>query len=166
VGRATHGHPTLGQSRIGLSGRPQALHRTTSAPPPGRRGGDHAAGRARLPINICRPGGFARAHPGGSIVLSKTAPPWRIDGPGVSWAAPRTTGLTCLALLYNGQGRYAEAEPLYQRALAIYEKALGERHPDVATGLENYAALLRQTHREAQAAELEARARAIRVMRR
>ncbi|MCZ6847192.1 MAG: tetratricopeptide repeat protein, partial [Alphaproteobacteria bacterium] len=30
-----------------------------------------------------------------------------------------------LAALYQVQGRYAEAEPLYKRALAIYEKALG-----------------------------------------
>ena len=31
------------------------------------------------------------------------------------------------------QGKYAEAEPLYQRALAIYEQALGPTHPDVGT---------------------------------
>jgi len=30
---------------------------------------------------------------------------------------------------YRVQGRYAEAEPLYKRALAIYEKALGPEHP-------------------------------------
>ena len=29
------------------------------------------------------------------------------------------------------QGRYAEAEPLYQRSLAFREKALGPDHPDV-----------------------------------
>ena len=33
--------------------------------------------------------------------------------------------LNNLALLYEAQGRNAEAEPLYKRALAIYEKALG-----------------------------------------
>jgi len=32
-------------------------------------------------------------------------------------------------------GRYSEAEPLYQRALAIFEKALGPEHPAVATSL-------------------------------
>ena len=31
------------------------------------------------------------------------------------------------------QGRYDEAEPLYERALAIYEKVLGEEHPYTAT---------------------------------
>ncbi len=35
------------------------------------------------------------------------------------------TSLNNLALLYHDQGRYAEAEPLYERALAIVEKALG-----------------------------------------
>ena len=30
-----------------------------------------------------------------------------------------------LAALYFGQGRYADAEPLYKRSLAIHEKALG-----------------------------------------
>jgi hypothetical protein len=37
-----------------------------------------------------------------------------------------------LALLYNSWGRYADAEPLYQRALAIREKALGPDHPNTA----------------------------------
>ena len=43
------------------------------------------------------------------------------------------TSLNNLALLYQAQGRYAEAEPLHKRALAISEKALGPEHPDVAT---------------------------------
>ena len=47
--------------------------------------------------------------------------------------------LNNLAGLYDNQGQYAKAEPLYQRALAICEKALGPEHPDVATCLENYA---------------------------
>ena len=54
-------------------------------------------------------------------------------------------------------------EPLYKRALAIREKALGPEHPDVAQSLENYAALLRDTGRGAEAVELEARATAIRA---
>jgi CHAT domain-containing protein len=48
-------------------------------------------------------------------------------------------------LLYDDQGKYAEAEPLYQRALSIREKALGPDHPDVAGVLSNLALLdLRQ----------------------
>ena len=37
-------------------------------------------------------------------------------------------------------GDYAKAEPLYQRALKIDEKALGPDHPDTATALNNLAA--------------------------
>ena len=49
-----------------------------------------------------------------------------------------------------------------KRALAIREWALGPEHPAVATSLENYATLLRNTGRAAEAAEMEARAKAIR----
>jgi len=38
-----------------------------------------------------------------------------------------------LAALYSDQAREAEAEPLYQRALAIREKALGPDHPTLPT---------------------------------
>ena len=41
------------------------------------------------------------------------------------------TTLNNLALLYKNLGKYAEAEPLYSRALAIREKALGPDHPEV-----------------------------------
>jgi hypothetical protein len=44
-------------------------------------------------------------------------------------------------LLYQTQGHYAAAEPLYERSLAIKEKALGPDHPDVATSLNNLATL-------------------------
>lgn len=40
-------------------------------------------------------------------------------------------------------GKYDEAIPLAERALAIREKALGPDHPDVATSLDNLAGLLR-----------------------
>jgi len=72
-------------------------------------------------------------------------------------------GLNNLAGLYQDQGKYAEAEPLYQRALAIAELTLGPAHPNVATSLENYASLLRKTNRNAEADKLEERARAIRA---
>jgi tetratricopeptide (TPR) repeat protein len=71
--------------------------------------------------------------------------------------------LNKLAVLYKVQGRYDEAEPLYKRDLAITEKALGPDHPHVATTLENYALLLRQIERDAEAAKMEARAKAIRA---
>ncbi|MGH8500651.1 MAG: tetratricopeptide repeat protein, partial [Methylococcales bacterium] len=43
-------------------------------------------------------------------------------------------------MLYHA-GQYGQAEPLYQRSLAISEKALGPDHPDVATSLNNLALL-------------------------
>jgi tetratricopeptide (TPR) repeat protein len=71
--------------------------------------------------------------------------------------------LNNLALLYQEQGKYIEAELLYKRSLAILEKALGPDHPRVATSLKSYALLLSATQREAEAAEMEARAEAIRA---
>ncbi len=45
----------------------------------------------------------------------------------------------------------------------VWEKALGPEHPDVATSLENYANLLRETGRGAEAAKTEVRAKVIRA---
>ena len=39
--------------------------------------------------------------------------------------------LSYLGVVYRLQGRYAEAEPLLKRALAMLEKALGREHPKV-----------------------------------
>lgn len=36
--------------------------------------------------------------------------------------------LNNLTVLYHNQGKYSEAELLYKRSLAIYEKALGPDH--------------------------------------
>ncbi len=51
------------------------------------------------------------------------------------------TTLNYLGLVYDAQGKYAEAEPLYKRSLAIREKALGPEHADVAMSLNNLALL-------------------------
>ena len=51
------------------------------------------------------------------------------------------TSLNNLAVLYVSEGRYAEAEPLYQRAMGIRETALGDEHPADATSLNNLAGL-------------------------
>ena len=40
-------------------------------------------------------------------------------------------------------GDHVLSGPLYERALAIIEKALGPEHPDTAMGLNNLAGLLR-----------------------
>jgi tetratricopeptide (TPR) repeat protein len=47
--------------------------------------------------------------------------------------------LSNLAILFESQGRYADAEQLEQRALALTEKALGSQHPSVGTRLNNLA---------------------------
>ncbi len=66
-----------------------------------------------------------------------------------------------LAILSYAKARYAEAERLYRRALAIGEASLGPDHPDVATYLNNLANLLRETNRPGEAEPLYRRALAI-----
>jgi tetratricopeptide (TPR) repeat protein len=66
-----------------------------------------------------------------------------------------------LGLLCKGKGRYAEAEPLFRRALAIGEASNGPSHPNVATRLNNLAEMLRVTNRLAEAESLMRRALAI-----
>jgi hypothetical protein len=41
------------------------------------------------------------------------------------------------------QGKYDEAEPLHREALAVDKKIYGDEHPDVATDLNNLAAMLK-----------------------
>jgi tetratricopeptide (TPR) repeat protein len=65
----------------------------------------------------------------------------------------------------NERGRYREAEPLYQCALAIreqqlgaltiYEQMLGYDHPSTRTVRENYVILLRAMGREEEARRME-----------
>jgi hypothetical protein len=57
--------------------------------------------------------------------------------------------------------RPTEAEPLYRRALAIFEASYGPDHPNVTIGLGNLAGLLADTGREAEALPLARRALAI-----
>ena len=76
------------------------------------------------------------------------------------------TSLNNLALLYYAQGHYAQAEPLFKRALEINEKALGPDHSRVATGLENLAGLYIATNRDKEAEPLEERAARIRGIKR
>jgi tetratricopeptide (TPR) repeat protein len=61
----------------------------------------------------------------------------------------------------KGRARYAEAEPLYQRALAIKEEALGSGHPSTAASLNNLAELYRSQDRYGEAEPFLQRALAI-----
>jgi CHAT domain-containing protein len=66
-----------------------------------------------------------------------------------------------LAQLYGDVGRDAEAEPLYMRALAIMEKAVGVDSVDIAPELNNLAALYQRQLRYAEAEPLFKRALAL-----
>ncbi len=75
---------------------------------------------------------------------------------------PRWAGsLLGLAAVYKEQGKYAQVEPLLQRALAIGEKALGPGHPAVATRLNNLAALYDEQGKYTEAEPLYRRTLAI-----
>jgi tetratricopeptide (TPR) repeat protein len=49
--------------------------------------------------------------------------------------------LVRLAGLYQAQGNYAKAEPLYVEALSIWKQAPGDKHPDYARSLNDMAVL-------------------------
>jgi CHAT domain-containing protein/Tfp pilus assembly protein PilF len=72
------------------------------------------------------------------------------------------SALNNLAVLYKKEGKYAAAEPLYQRCLAIMEKALGRDHPSLASALDNLAGLYSAQGRYAAAEPLYRRALQIR----
>ncbi|MFO0697726.1 MAG: tetratricopeptide repeat protein, partial [Nitrospira sp.] len=63
--------------------------------------------------------------------------------------------------LLDAKAQYAEAEPLYLRALAIREQILEPNHPDVAQSLNDLAELYRTQGVYAQAEPLHQRALAI-----
>jgi tetratricopeptide (TPR) repeat protein len=71
-------------------------------------------------------------------------------------AWPRT--LDNLGDVFEAQGRYDDAEPLFRRGLAIREKALRPDHPDLADSLNRLAAVHRIQGRPASAEPLHRRA--------
>jgi tetratricopeptide (TPR) repeat protein len=73
-------------------------------------------------------------------------------------AEPTARLFNQLGLLLKAKARYAEAEPLYRRALKIGEASYGPDHPNVAIRLNNLASLLRATYRLAEAEPLYRRA--------
>ncbi len=54
----------------------------------------------------------------------------------------------------NERGRYSEAEPLYQQALEMRKRLLGDEHPDVALSLNNLAGLYDSQGRYSEAEPL------------
>jgi len=71
------------------------------------------------------------------------------------------TSVNNLEGFYANQGEYRKAEPFYERALAIREKALGSEHPDVATSLYNLALLSKDANRLSETEPLMRRSAAI-----
>jgi hypothetical protein len=69
-----------------------------------------------------------------AIAAFQTAISHRADLPDPT---PLATSLSYLGLLYESQGRYSEAEPLYLRSLAIAEQRLGINHPRTVTVRDN-----------------------------
>ncbi len=78
------------------------------------------------------------------------------QGYGVAWT------LNDLGILYRRRRDFGAAENYFQRAVAAFEQSVGESHPDLAGCLDNYAALLREMGRAAEAEPLERRASGIR----
>jgi tetratricopeptide (TPR) repeat protein len=66
------------------------------------------------------------------------------------------------AFYLDDQAQYPQAEPLYQRALAIREQVLGPQHPDTALSLNNLAFLYYNQGKYAEAEPLYQRALTIR----
>lgn len=60
-----------------------------------------------------------------------------------------------LGWLCKKQGKYEQAEPLYVRALAIYEQQLGTAHPHTQVIRGNYASLRHTTGRDEEATRLD-----------
>jgi tetratricopeptide (TPR) repeat protein/nucleoside phosphorylase len=69
--------------------------------------------------------------------------------------------LNRMGLYLNDHALYAIAEPLYQRALAIWEQQVGAEHPNTATTFNNLAELYRAQGRYSEAEPLYRRALAI-----
>jgi tetratricopeptide (TPR) repeat protein len=68
-----------------------------------------------------------------------------------------------LANIHKARGNYDEAEPMFKRALAIFDHALDPQYPRLGAWLTDYADLLRKMKRDDEAAKLEARAAEIRA---
>jgi tetratricopeptide (TPR) repeat protein len=74
--------------------------------------------------------------------------------------------LNNIGVLYEDLGEYKRASQFYKQALEMYEKYLGEDHPDTINALVNYAGILSlKLNRKAEADKLQARAAEIVLLR-
>jgi tetratricopeptide (TPR) repeat protein len=65
-------------------------------------------------------------------------------------------------MLYQSQGRYGEAEPLFAEALQLSREVRGPRHPATLTGMDNLATLYASQGRYGEAEPLYAEALQVR----
>ena len=131
--------------------------------PKAHTGGNPEAEWSLAAVKACgsaAPGGdfqhwpaYERLLPHARVIANETS-----DAAG----APLANVLNLAGEYLYGRAAYAEAQPLYARALAIREKALGPDHPDVAESLNNLAELYCSQGAYAEAQPLHARALAIR----
>jgi tetratricopeptide repeat protein len=63
--------------------------------------------------------------------------------------------LTELALLYDAEKHFADAEPLLKRSLEISEKVLGPDHPIVAQALNNMAPIQKRAGNTGKSSRLQ-----------
>lgn len=78
-----------------------------------------------------------------------------------AFAEPTAMLFNNFAILLRAKARYAEAEPICRRALAIDEASYGPDHPNVAGDINNLAELLKETNRLGDAEPFLRRAIAI-----
>ena len=136
----------------------EPLYRRAIALEEGRQGGEHA-GMARALNNLAlvyrAQGFYEQAEP---LCRRALAIAERVHGGEHPLTAAAVGNLLTV---YLAQQRFGEAGPLFRRSVAIKERVLGPTHPALAGSLSTYAAFLRRTRGEAEAAGWEARARAI-----
>lgn len=73
----------------------------------------------------------------------------------------RARALFNRALVFAAEQRYAEAEPLFSGAVAVFEANLGPDHEDNIAPLQHHARVLRALGRDEEAVTLESRAAAL-----
>lgn len=70
--------------------------------------------------------------------------------------------ITNLATSYAAQEKYSQAEPLYQRALKLFEEANWGQKPETASTMQLYALMLKKTGRDEEATAMLEKASTIR----
>ncbi len=115
--------------------------------------GDPAAGLALRAQEALRRGQFQEAETLHHQVLA-------VHEKALGEHPTTATSISNLGNVLYLQGRYADAEVVYRRALAMREKLLGGDHPDVATSLNNLANVLQELNKDQQVLASEQRARA------